>query len=411
MSRERQGLEVLRRDRMWWAVLVSIAVHVVGIGVVERLQPTSEEVAQRVMFVTPTVGGKFVMRTPRVTKRLELRKIPRERGARAERGQAPVAREEGVVARAAVAQAEAVVERVVRGAGGVGGRGSRVVGVGEVLAGAGGWSQVGEVGMRLREVGVTKEPERRVDMSLEMLDVNSLDMGRYQAMVIRDPRDKQALKGFIHIARVFSRASITSGAYGTLGEAGIARNLQLLVQQINEYTGLRSDFISHIGFDDERLMEVPIVFWAGGTLTESEISNLARYLKAGGFIFGALDFTEGLEKYAAMIRGQDFYIERLPENHPLFTSFFDIKDQPSTFTASQAASGKAGLPSWNRVEGLWVQGRLCAVATTFTGWGQLLETVQRGSDGTRSAQFLLNAVVYALTQERSITQQLMQVVK
>ena len=37
-------------------------------------------------------------------------------------------------------------------------------------------------------------------MSLELLDIETLDTGRYHAMVIQDPSDKRTIRGFIHIA-------------------------------------------------------------------------------------------------------------------------------------------------------------------------------------------------------------------
>jgi len=100
MVQRREGFVVFRHERrfLMWAVVVSVAIHIAGIGVMERLQPTSEEVAQRVLFVTPTVGGKFVMRAPRVTKRLEFRKVPRESGGKIGRGEVVVV-QEGPVSR------------------------------------------------------------------------------------------------------------------------------------------------------------------------------------------------------------------------------------------------------------------------------------------------------------------------
>jgi hypothetical protein len=407
---ERRGFLTVRPERrlLVRAVVVSVGMHVAGVSLVEHLQPTPEEVARRVLFVTPTVGGKFVMRAPRVTKRLELRKMPREQGRPVRRGEvAIVAREEGIVTRTAVAQAEVVVERAVRGAGGIGGRGSRLVGIGDEGARDLGW--VKEVGVRMQEVEVTKEPERRLNMSLEMLDVNSMDTGRYQAMVIQDPRDKQALKGFIHFARAYAGGSRTTGGGGLSGWD--AKSLDILTEHLKYYTGLQADFVGHISFDDERLMEIPFIFGDGGMLTESDIINLTRYLKMGGFIYGGFNnLIEGLEKYAGMVSGRDFYIERLPEDHPMFTCFFDIKGgQPSG--SNQPPASKMYAERWNRVEGLWVGGRLCVIAGSLGGWGSLYHSVLVGSDGMRQVQFTINVVVYALTQEGSITHQLMQTVK
>jgi hypothetical protein len=54
-----------------------------------------------------------------------------------------------------------------------------------------------------RAIEGTKEGEQMVDMSLEMVDVNALDTGRYHAMVLQDPVHKRDIKSYFHMARVF----------------------------------------------------------------------------------------------------------------------------------------------------------------------------------------------------------------
>ena len=46
--------------------------------------------------------------------------------------------------------------------------------------------------------------------------------------------------------------------------------------------GLTARFIGQVTYDDERLLEVPVVFPVG-TPNESELEHLAPYLLAGGF--------------------------------------------------------------------------------------------------------------------------------
>ena len=55
----------------------------------------------------------------------------------------------------------------------------------------------------------TRQPDNKIDMALDMLDVNSMDTGRYRAMLVQEQGDPQAIKGFINFARVIS-ASATS---------------------------------------------------------------------------------------------------------------------------------------------------------------------------------------------------------
>ena len=57
----------------------------------------------------------------------------------------------------------------------------------------------------------TRDSEHKIDMALEMLDVNSMDTGRYRAMVIQDAGDKQAIKGFVKMAQVMSSRALAGG--------------------------------------------------------------------------------------------------------------------------------------------------------------------------------------------------------
>ena len=58
-------------------------------------------------------------------------------------------------------------------------------------------------------LGISRTPEHKIDMGLEMLDVDAMDTGRYRALVIQDPNDKQGLKGFVKFARVISATYMT----------------------------------------------------------------------------------------------------------------------------------------------------------------------------------------------------------
>ena len=41
----------------------------------------------------------------------------------------------------------------------------------------------------------TRTSEHKIDMGLEMLDVDNMDTGRYRAIIVQDATDKQAIKG------------------------------------------------------------------------------------------------------------------------------------------------------------------------------------------------------------------------
>ena len=156
-------------------------------------------------------------------------------------------------------------------------------------------------------------------MGLEMLDVDAMDTGRYRALVIQDPEDKQGLKGFVKFARVVSatymaeyRTNVADGGLNT-------REIDVLRDMLNEWTGLRTEFVGSFTFDDNRFLTVPIVL-PQGEPNENELENLARYLLAGGFVMAEqFDFegfwTEALEKVRGADQGAGF-LYRTPAGRP-----------------------------------------------------------------------------------------------
>ena len=269
------------------------------------------------------------------------------------------------------------------------------------------------------EVTSTRTSENRVDMALEMLDVNSMDTGRYKAMVIQDAGDRQAITGFVKFAQVVS--STTTGiAKGDPRFGG--RAIDSLCDSVNEYTGVRADFLGLITFDDPRLLEIPIILPQGAP-NEAELANLAEYLLAGGFVFGDRkpgDLTnevirpvhgwdEALEKYGGLVKGKDFWSERLPEDHPIFTAYFDVGGGPPL--GHPSGSGKENREWWNYVTGHYVKGRLAGITPNGSAWGWQNDLIGfAGTSVTRRLHLAVNIIIYALTQEGSITQRLMQMV-
>ena len=118
-------------------------------------------------------------------------------------------------------------------------------------------------------------------------------------------------------------------------------------------------------------------------------------------------WQEALEKYGGLIKGKDFWTERLPDDHPIFSCFFDIKGGMPSGSSPNLSSGKNGIRAWGHVTGYFVHGRLTGVSPG-QGWGWTNEF--HGGDSTRQLQMAVNIIVYALTQEGGMTQQLMQMV-
>lgn len=333
---------------------------------------------------------KFIKREPRLTKPLELRKIPQPKRQ--------LARREVQLAQARMDQVQATASFNTRSLiAGVSGSGIR-------LSGQSAFSPMGmtiEPKLTAAAVTSTRTSEHKIDMGLEMLDVNDMDTGRYRAIIVQDATDKQAIKGFVKMAQVVSSRALA-------GNAGLnVKTIDRLRDVVNEYTGLKAEFLGFVTFDDPRLMEVPIIL-PYGSPNETEMANLAQYLKSGGFTFNGI-YEEALEKYGGLVRGKDFWSERLPEDHPVYTAFFDLSGGMPFGYSPSLGQGKSGVRTWNYLRGHYIKGRLASVTPGDTGgWGWQNDT--RGGDSTRQLQLAVNIIIYALTQEGSITQRLMQMV-
>ena len=340
---------------------------------------------------------KFIKRQPRLTKPLELRKIPQPKRQ--------MARREVQLAKARMDQVQATASFNTRSL-----IASHVGGSGISLAGQANFSAMSSMNLEPKlaaaSVTSTRASEHKIDMALEMLDVNSMDTGRYRAMVIQDASDKQAIKGFVKMAQVMSSRALAGGTtgYGTVTLR--IDTIDRLRDVLNEYTGLKAEFLGMITFDDPRLMEVPVIL-PQGTPNEAEMDHLAQYLLSGGFVLGGV-YEEALEKYGGLIRGKDFWSERLPETHPIYSAFFDLKGGMPYGNSPSMGQGKSGVKTWNYLRGYFVKGRLAGITPGDGGWGWQNDT--RGGDSTRQLQLAVNIIIYALTQEGSITQRLMQMV-
>jgi hypothetical protein len=378
------------RRLYWWSLGIAIAVHLALIaGVTTATQPKPGAVPE------PAKVKFFTRRDPMLAKPLELRKVPQPKRQ--------LVRREVQVSAARMDQVRATAAFDTRGLI-AGGSGASAIGLARQME-AGPQARMGlEPGLAAQGLSESRTVENKIDMALEMLDVNSMDTGRYRAMVIQDSKDRQNLKGFVKFAQVMSASAVSSGTFAW-GAVNV-REVDRLRDAVNEYTGLQADFIGSISFDDERLLEVPIIIPQGAP-NESEMAHLAKYLLAGGFVFGGI-WGEALEKYGGLVQGRDFWTERLPDNHPIFTSFFDIKGGMTSGYPPSLGQGKFGVVAWNYLSGYFVKGRLAGCSPGMGGWGWMNE--RYFGDSTRQLQMAVNVIIYALTQEGSMTQRLMQMV-
>ncbi len=284
-----------------------------------------------------------------------------------------------------------------------------------------------EPGFSSGPVVSSRLPEERIDMSMEMLDIDALDIGKYHACVIQDPRDKKKIKGFFHLALVYSENfnMRTFHDQHLRGQWAIRR----LVDAINKYTDIKTDIIATYTFDSPEILKIPWIMVRAITafrLTESETGNIGRYLVSGGFMFvDIIPYYGGMpadSSFRLMFRealatqdlryGKDWVFEVLPNSHPLFHCYFDFDGPPRNLKFG--ASGGIGV---DPLEAIIIDGRVLAILSRifFTNcWGDWgpggyhATDLYGNNDPGPHFKFGVNLIVFALTQEGSITYQTMQ---
>ncbi|HCL27076.1 MAG TPA: hypothetical protein DIC52_01400 [Candidatus Latescibacteria bacterium] len=266
------------------------------------------------------------------------------------------------------------------------------------------------------QIRSSKDPEKRISMQEEFLDLNALDTGKYRGMVIQDPNDRTNIRGFVYLAL----------AWGNDLQPDAPRSVSKLAEGINEYTGIQAKVADHMFLDSPELFRTPFVYITdkdGFELTDKEIESLGEYMRSGGFVFADndrpdLNFGPAEASLRAMFGqalGRDGKLERIPNSHPIFHSFFDL-DGPPVGGEYLSVRGNPDIFYLNSaeqtdvyyqpdevqfLEGVFVDGRLVAVYSDM-GYGSIWQDEFENEPQLRMG---VNLVVFALTQEGSIAQQ------
>ena len=383
---------------LWLSLLIAVACHVSLTRVVAFRAETRS---------ARPLTTQFVKRAPRLTKPLELKKRPQPKPRQVQRAMVSVrarALSEGArdgihAARVAESLARPRIEL---------GRVVSVEGAGvepEVLAAA---------------VEGTKDPQQRIDMSLEMVDIEAMDTGQYHAMVVQDPQDKRNVKGFFHIAVVYSLNQ--ESWHGSRYPEGLA--VPRLAEAINRYTSIHTDVRGAMPLHSEDIFKVPVVFMTTHYRmqpTNAEAANFGRYLAAGGFGFledqnvwlggsGDMALRQALRDALASqdrLEERDWTFEKLPHAHPLYHCYFDFDGPPVGWDSVEFPGTGRPFP-W--LDGVTVNGRLLAIMSN-KGYMGIWNWAGRGEwhdDPARTFQMGVNIAVFALTQEGSVTHRLME---
>ena len=370
---------------------------------------------------------RFIKREPRLVKPLELRKAPKPKRRQMRRRMKRVRAKVDTRGISRAPKASRVLENLVRVPTSVEQTANFERPALEPMI---------ESGM----VRAAKSSGRQLDMKLEMVDVTAFDYGRDRAMVVQDTKDRRRIRGFFNIVAVYLADRETfRQTKGTIGEAYKqhgkrtgGRALSDLADALNEFTDIQVQVVDDIAASDSRLLEVP---WAvmspgnGADLLKSEAANIGKYLTSGGFLMvegswtteprcrnlfvKSLD-TEGLRQ------GHHWEFEILPDDHPIYHSYFDFDGAPWGGDLFSSRSGlgyrqadyfyKFPLERRDYIEGITLDGRLVAIYEVKqyishwtrhwfinTGW-----TRGKNRNNIDIQKFGINIVVFALTQEGSL---------
>jgi hypothetical protein len=258
----------------------------------------------------------------------------------------------------------------------------------------------------------TKEPEKRIAMREELLDLKALDTGKYKGLVIQDPTDRRNVKGFVYLGTAWA-----NDLEPTFDSA--AKAMPNLVDALNEQTGITAQVDAHLFLDSQELFRTPFVYITAQEafeLTEREIKNLGEYLRGGGFVFAdnanpTVEYSQAEASLRRIFRDalrSEGQLRIISNSHPIYQTFYDFDGPPvGSELEVPNAGGQRGLEnvivaqsSYN-LEGIFLNNRLVAVYSD-KGYSH---TWARNFGNEPQLRFGINAVVFALTQEGSIAQQ------
>jgi hypothetical protein len=264
------------------------------------------------------------------------------------------------------------------------------------------------------ELGETSAPvQEALSLKHELLNVGDLDIGRYQAILIQDPDNKRAIRGFFNMTVIdYDIADKNRDRFPTAVEE--------LMRYMRDHTEINARIEgTTLEFSDPRILDAPMIYVTGNDavlqISDTEKTNLGEYLKNGGFLYAEeirqSDADNGLAGKEAGVSGTPFdrqfkalmknpqvlgsdgsKWQKMPKTHALYYSFWDFPDGPPM----------GGAPAGNvfDLEMLELRGRVAVVFSDLNisyYWGDPLADARE-----RGLQFGVNLIVFALTQPGGI---------
>jgi len=256
----------------------------------------------------------------------------------------------------------------------------------------------------------TKEPERRIALREELLDLEALDTGKYKGLVIQDPTDKRKVKGFVYIAMAWG-----NDLRPTFADA--VRAISNLAMAINTHTGITAHVDRHLFLDSQELFRTPFVYITADRafeLTERESKNLGEYMRRGGFVFAdnavpTLEYGPAEASLRQMFRdalGPQARFRPIPNTHPIYHCFYDFDGPPAGQEIGTTATVAYLKPVFTPtpvhfLEGIFLGDRLVGIYSD-KGYCHMWA---KNFGNEPQLRFGINVVIFALTQKGSIAQQ------
>ena len=247
--------------------------------------------------------------------------------------------------------------------------------------------------------GITREPENVISLKEYLLSVDDFDTGQYKGLVIKDPVNKQDIKGFVYIP------VDVWGAF--LRPVGLTTVIGLM-QGFKKYTGIDVKIDPHLFIDSPSVMKYPFIYISADkrfNLSERGKENLLKYFSSGGFVlldpYSLPAYVSCRQMIIDACEGRE-HIYPLSDDHPVFHTFFDFDEMPVLFpTLENEGLMDATLPP----DGVWLDNRLVAILppSPYRPFGKTWSDY-KSPDRFENPSFRLavNIIVYALIREGSI---------
>lgn len=220
---------------------------------------------------------------------------------------------------------------------------------------------------------ISREPENVISLKEELINIDDLDSGDFKALVIKDPRNKRNVKGFIYIP--VDVWGTTGSVTESLKPAEYAKKAMIALSDgFAKYTGITIKTDNHLYLDSPDIVNYPFIYITADklfTLNENERKNLADFFMNGGFAliepFNPPDSEVELYPQKGFFSLRKMIIDALggygglfpiPQDHPIFRSFFNIDVAPVLIPKPGDYDLIEMLPFLN---GIWLGNRLVGI--------------------------------------------------